>query len=556
MWNRIRGNARPAMRPAPIFFGKDTSFAISAPTRRASVTGTPGARSSHLSPLIDAARSGARALRALPRRLAALSLAAGLAAPGAISAAAAAADAPAASPFERPAQTTADTQPVGNLEQTIPGFLQSPYGPPSFGAPYGTTHAFGDWGGVQPWLQNHGVYVALSLYEGISGNVSGGKKQSYTLAGQVGGTIDIDWQKLLGAGDWANDLWLHTLAVNGNGQNLSRLFGDNGNQVQQIYGARGNVVAHLVWAYFEKSWLHHKVDLAAGWIPTGTFFNNSPWVCSFMNVWLCGNVTPTKYLTSGRDWPSGNIGTVLRVMPTNHFYVMGGLFAVSPHSYNGGISGWAWGQDNLGKLGTEVELGWLPEFGRDHLVGHYKIGFLYDNSRYSDLYEGVNGQPWISTGLPARRHSGQTSAWVLADQMLIRHGEGPMNGLVLAGQYSYADGRTSQMNHHLVAALLDTGFLWGRPLDSVGINFQWANFSRSATLAQEAALAAGVPFQGANFGTPYGIQGHEDIYEAFYSVHLMTGVSIQPDFQYVNHVGGTTVFKDAVVLSTAISALF
>ncbi|GBQ29205.1 carbohydrate-selective porin B [Gluconacetobacter sacchari DSM 12717] len=461
----------------------------------------------------------------------------------------------AAWPFQREAQT-ANTQPIGSLEQTIPGFLQSPYGPPSFGAPYGTTHAFGDWGGVQPWLQNHGVYVALGLYEGISGNVSGGKRQSYTLAGQVGATVDIDWQKLLGAGAWSDDLWLHTLAVNGNGQNLSRLFGDNGNQVQQIYGARGNVVAHLVWAYFEKSWLHHKVDLAAGWIPTGTFFNNSPWVCSFMNVWLCGNVTPTKYLAGGRDWPSGNIGTVLRLMPNPQVYVMGGLFAVSPHSYNGGISGWAWGQDNLGKLATEVEVGWIPEFGPNHLIGHYKVGALYDNSRYDDLYDDGHGQPWIVTGRLPRRQSGQTSVWVLADQMLIRNGEGPMNGLVLTGQYSYADGKTSQMNHHLVAALLDTGALWGRPLDSVGINVQWANFSRSAILSQEAAAAHGLPFRGANFGTPYGIQGHETIYEAFYSVHLMTGVSLQPDFQYVNHVGGTTVFKDAVVLSTVVSALF
>jgi len=83
---------------------------------------------------------------------------------------------------------------MANLQQTIPGFLQSPYGAPSFGAPYGTTHALGDWGGIQPWLQKHGVYVALALYEGISGNVSGGRKKTYTVAGQVGSTVDIDFR--------------------------------------------------------------------------------------------------------------------------------------------------------------------------------------------------------------------------------------------------------------------------------------------------------------------------------------------------------------------------
>lgn len=437
------------------------------------------------------------------------------------------------------------------LRQEIPGFMHSPYGPPSFGAPYGGAHMFGDWGGVQPWLQKHGIYFALNVYESLSGNPWGGKTQSETVAGQVGSTLDIDWQKLLNAGKWSEDFWLHMLVVNGHGRNLSANFGDNGNQVQQIYGARGNVVAHLVWAYLEKAWLNRKVDLAVGWMPTGTFFNNSPYVCDFMNVWLCGNVTPTKYLVSGRDWPSGNIGAVLRVMPRNDVYVMGGLFAVSPHSYNGGISGWAWAQSGLGKLGTEVEAGWIPSLGRNHLVGHYKVGVLYDNSRYDDLYQDINGRPWVVTGDPARKQSGQTSVWVIADQMLLRHGPGETNGLVLAGQYSYASGQTSQIKNHFVAALIDTGALWHRPSDSYGVNFQWAEFSHSAIRSQEAAYDAGLPLPGGNFGTPYGIQGHETIYEAFYSFNVMTGMNIQPDFQYVNHVGGSTRFKDAVVFSTA-----
>ncbi|TCS31242.1 carbohydrate porin [Acidomonas methanolica] len=448
-----------------------------------------------------------------------------------------------------------EVEPYPGQVPLIPGFLQSPYGPPSFGPPYGTTHLLGDWGGVQPWLQKHGVYVALADYESISGNPIGGKRQTYTDAGQVGATVDVNWGKIF-HGDWAHEFWLHTLVVNGHGRNLSRAFGDNGNQVQQIYGARGNVVAHLVWAYFEKAWWRRRVDWSVGFIPTGTFFNNSPWVCNFMNVWLCGNVTPTKYLNGGRDWPSGNIGTVLRVMPTPHLYVMGGLFAVSPHAYNGGISGWAWGQDGLGKLATEVEIGWIPEFGRDKLIGHYKVGALYDNSRYKNLYEDAYGTSAIAAGLPNRTESGQSSFWAIADQMLVRNGDGPMNGLIVGGYWSYADGKTSQIKNHLVGVVMDTGKMWGRPLDMVGFMVQWAQFSRSAILAQEAAAERGLPLPGANFGMPYGIQGHETTYEAFYNAHVLNGLNLQPDFQYVNHIGGTTVFKDAAVFSLALNVLF
>ena len=438
------------------------------------------------------------------------------------------------------------------LKPTIPGFLRSPYGPPSFGAPYGTTHAFGDWWGAQPWLQKHGIYFAVNIYEGISGNPVGGKRQSHTLAGQVGSTLDLQFEKLLNAGEWSRDLWLHMLVVNGNGQNLSRLMGDNGNQVQQIYGARGNVVAHLVWAYFEKSMLENRLDVSVGWIPPGTFFNNSPWVCSFMNVWLCGNVTPGKYLNGGRDWPSGNAGGVVRYMPRPDVYIMGGAFAVSPHSYNGGISGWSWAQSGISQVSTEYEVGWIPEFGRNHLIGHYKVGGMYDTSRYERLYEGYT--KGTNLGAPTQNfHGRQESIWVMADQMLLRHGKGDSNGLVLAGYYNWASGKTSQINNHLVGAILDTGWYWHRPLDSWGINVQWASFSRSAIRAQEAAAAAGQALPGWNFGAPYGIQGHETIYEAFYIFHVLTGFNLQPDFQYVNHLGGSTRYKDAAVLSLAMT---
>ncbi|KON64378.1 porin B precursor [Komagataeibacter europaeus] len=449
-----------------------------------------------------------------------------------------------------------ETQPTTPFYETIPGFLRAPYGPPSFGPPYGTTHMLGDWGGIQPWLQKRGLYVALDVYEDLAGNVMGGKKRDYSVAGQVGTTLDVDWDTVLHSRPWTKDLWLHMLVVNGHGRNLSRLFGDNSNQVQQIYGSRGNVLAHLVWAYFEKAWFDRRVDLSVGWIPTGVFFQNSPWVCNFMNVWLCGGGAPTKFLRGGRGWPSGNIGGILRVMPMKELYVMGGLFAVSPHNYNGGISGWSWAQDGLGRLSTQVEIGWLPAFGRSHLAGHYKLGVMYDNSRYDDLYEDIHGDPWVLTGLPARRQSGQTSVWVIADQMLVRRGPGEMNGLILGGYYAYASGQTSQIKHSFMAVLMDTGALWHRPLDSVGIAFLWAGFSRSAILSQEAAATHGLALPGANFGIPYGIQGHETIYEAYYGFHIVEGLSIKPDFQYVNHVGGTTVFRDAVVFSTAMNVAF
>ncbi|KGB22693.1 carbohydrate porin [Acetobacter pomorum] len=420
---------------------------------------------------------------------------------------------------------------------------------PLFSAPYGKDHFFGNWWGAQPWLLNHGIHILADVHEELAGNFRGGRRKGVDNAGQVGVELDVDWGKLTNA-DIMKGFWTHMMVVNGHGRNLSTDYiGDSLGGVQQIYGARGNVVAHLVYLYGEHAFLHNHIDISAGWIPVGSFFAASPLFCMYMNVAMCGNPAPTKYTEGARDWPSGNLGFVARVMPTKQTYIMAGLFAVSPHAYNGGISGWAWAQDGLGKFSSPVEIGWLPSFGRNHLVGHYKAGFGYDNSKYKNLLNDVNGNAWVQTGAQPQYEAGRASAWFMADQMLMRNGDGPTNGLIALAGWMWSDGKTTAMSHHVWAGMTETGAAWGRPNDSVGAMFQWMTMSRASVLQQEAALAAGVPFPDNQWGKVWGIQTHENIYEVFYNAHVANSMSLQPDFQYINRPGGSTVFHDAAVMA-------
>ncbi|GBR00815.1 porin [Acetobacter oeni] len=421
--------------------------------------------------------------------------------------------------------------------------------PQQFSAPYGATHFLGDWWGAQPWLQNHGIHILVDIHEELAGNFRGGWRQGVTDAGQVGVETDIDWGRLTKA-KFMDGFWTHTMIVNGHGRNLSTQYiGDSIGGVQQIYGGRGNVVAHLVYMWGEKTFLHNRIDVSAGWIPVGSFFAASPLYCMFMNVAMCGNPAPNKYTEGNRDWPSGNLGFVVRVNPTSDTYIMAGLFAVSPHSYNGGISGWAWAQDGLGKFSSPVEIAWMPHFGRNKLDGHYKAGFSYDNSRYPDLYSDINGNSWQATGLAKRMHAGRASAWVQLDQMLVRNGDGPTNGLLALAGYMWTDGKTTAMAHHIWAGMVETGAPWGRPMDSVGVMYQWLGMSRTLLLQQESSLALGLPYQSNQWGPSWGLQTHENIYELFYNAHVAPGLTLQPDFQYINRPGGTTTFHDAAVMA-------
>ncbi len=192
---------------------------------------------------------------------------------------------------------------------------------------YGNPHLFGDWGGAQSWMQKRGIFLNIALNEEYMGNVTGGRTRDNVLAGQVAAELDIDWQKLAGF----QGFWTHLLVVNGHGRNFSSTLGDYVSNPEQIYGSRGNVVAHLVSMYADKTFLHDRVILSAGVIPTGTFFDFDALACNFMNVSVCGNFAPGKYAPGGRDWPSANIGAVLRVRPTERTYIMGG-FSPSAHT--------------------------------------------------------------------------------------------------------------------------------------------------------------------------------------------------------------------------------
>ena len=409
---------------------------------------------------------------------------------------------------------------------------------------YGNPHLFGDWAGAQTWLVKHGMYLNFAFNDEYMGNVTGGKTRDNVNSGQVAGELDIDWQQLAGV----KGLWTHMLVVNGFGRSFSDTLGDSVTNPEQIYGARGNVVAHLVSLYADKSFLNDRIILSLGDIPTGSFFAFDYTACSFMNVSVCSNFAPGKYVPGGRDWPSGNLGGVLRVRPTEHTYIMAGLFAVSPHNYNGGISGWSMAQSGLGKVSSQFEIGWMPEFGKQKLRGNYKIGMWYDNSRYPHLYEDIHGGSFQQTGLPRRYVAGMSTAWFMFDQMLVRNGPGLMNGLIAIGGAGYSQGNVVAMRDHEWIGLAESGTPWHRSSDQAGIMFQRMNMSRTVSRQQESSLALGLPFLPNQWGAVYGVQDWENVYEAFYSFHLMRATMLQFDFQYLQRPGATTTFHDAAIL--------
>ncbi len=419
---------------------------------------------------------------------------------------------------------------------------------PLFGSPFGADHLFGDLGGLRTRLQDRGIDINLDYLTENGGNVSGGRREAFASAGQVGLEINLDLGKLLG---WQGAAF-HSIVVNREGRNVSfDAIGDDLATVQEIYGGGGNVLAHLVYAYGEQSMLGNRLDLIAGWLPVGTFFASSPLYCDFMNVLFCGNPHPLPNYPGEEDWPQASFGTQLRALINPRIYLQLGLFSVDPDfgTGGGGSSGFAWADPRKSGVSIPVELGWVPVFGPQHLIGHYKVGYDHDTHRYADVLDNTRGLPQASFGGTFASED-RDDFYLLFDQMLLRQGPDPTNGIIVLGGWVHATQQVSPLTQHAFVATTTTGTSWGRPKDTLGASFQWIEMSGAFTRAEEIALEQGgtLPDTVDGFGRAYGPQNTEQMVELTYIAHVFHGVTLQPDFQYIIRPGATTNTPDAAVL--------
>ena len=402
-------------------------------------------------------------------------------------------------------------------------------------------HLFGDWGGIRTDLGKLGIDVLLNYTSETAGNVSGGTQRDLGYADQRAIEIDIDWQKLAGITGFAT----HFVAVNRAGSNASEGFGDNLLPAQEIYGAGGDVAVHLVYLYGEETLLRGRLDIAAGYWPTGTDFSASPLNCNFMQNGLCGNEKDIVGANSGfSSWPDATLGGRVRVKPTSDTYVQVGAWGNNPYLYTNpeDRSGWSIDASVYNGIEVPVEAAWEPAFGPSHLVGHYKLGFGYNSAPFASFESETPG----AAG-PEKRDRWQF--WAEADQMFIRQGKGDDAGVIGLLGFVHNTPQTMIYQNELYAGMVDQGFWHARPEDTIGLLFIYQTVSGQLTSAEQLDQEFGLPYSDSGTGVvATGVQTNEEVLEADYDIHVYRGVNLMPDFQYVIHPNAQTSIPSAVVL--------
>jgi porin len=173
--------------------------------------------------------------------------------------------------------------------------------------------------------------------------------------------------------------------------------------------------------------------------------------------------------------------------------------------------------------------------GDTGLLGNYKAGFWYDNSRFTDFTTAGFGKAPHTT-------RGSWGFYGLFDQVLVCFGEPDSNrGFGVTGSLIIAPNESiSQMPVFFTAGFLVRGAFASRPTDVGGFGMVYGHFSNDLQDAQRRAQ---------QFDPTVGMQSHEMALEWTYRLRFLgDSFFFQPDLQYIIRPGGTGQHANAVVI--------
>lgn len=389
-------------------------------------------------------------------------------------------------------------------------------------------HLLGDWAGVRTWLEDHGVTPTLTLVTDALGNPIGGARHGFRGASNLGLDLRFDLDRLVGLTGGSFDVSFSERF----GSSLSKEDIGNVFTVQQVFGGQTYRVVHV--AYQQTLW-DGRIELRVGRIAAGDDFLVSPYNYVFVQNGFDGNPVGVFFNAPGMTaYPNTTWGGRAKGMLTERSYVMAGLYNGDPSIRANEHHGADWSM--AGPLFAIVEAGYQVNGrpGDAGLLGNYKAGFWYDDSRYIDFTT-------VARGRDPRVSRGNWGIYGLFDQVLVRFGEpGSYRGVGVTGSVLVSpDQSISQMPFFFTAGLLVRGAFASRPTDVAGLGVVHGRFSDDLQDSQRRARRS---------DPSVGVQRHETALELTYRFSLRGGaLFFQPDLQYIVRPGGTGRIRDALV---------
>jgi porin len=382
-------------------------------------------------------------------------------------------------------------------------------------------HLLGDWHGLRTWLEGHGVTPGVTFVTDALGNPTGGVRQGFRGASNLGVDLRFDLEKLTGlAGASFQVSFSERFGSSLSAEDIGNVF-----TVQQVFGGQ---TYRIVDAAYQQRLLGDRIELRVGRIAAGDDFLVSPYNYVFVQNGFDGNPVGVFFNAPGMTaYPNATWGGVVKARPTERMYVMGGLYNGDPAIRANRHHGADWSMDGplfaIGEAGYQIN--GLPGDGGP--MGNYKAGFWYDDSQYLEFRGGGASR-------------GNWGLYGLFDQVLVRFGGDPNRGLGVTGSVLVSpDQSVSRMPFFSTAGVLVRGLFPSRPTDVGGVGVVFGQFSDDLRDSQRRAR---------QLDPTVGVQRYEIALELTYRFRFrQNALFFQPDLQYIIRPGGTGRIRDAFV---------
>ena len=383
-------------------------------------------------------------------------------------------------------------------------------------------HLFGDWGRQRSKLEEKGITPRLILVTDLAGNSRGGRSQGATAPSSVELSLFFDLEKIAGLKGGSilasfSERW---------GHNLSREHIGNTFSTQQIFGFQ---TWRVLDVSYQQKLFDNRVELRLGRFAAMDDFLVSPYNFGFMQNAFCGNPFGIILSAPGMSAYYGTWAALGKVKPTKRSYVMTGVYNGDPkvrenkyHGVNLSLHGPLFAITEAG-----YQINGLP--GDSQRLGNYKLGAWYDRSTLTNFDSGASKR-------------GSWGYYGLFDQVLVPFGAAGSNrGLGVFGSATVApNSRVQQLPLFVTAGVSARGLFDARPRDVLSIGVASGYFSEHLKRAQR---------NGRLLGPDGGVPDRETIVESTYRFDLRKGAYfIQPDLQFITRPGGTSPFKNTLVL--------
>lgn len=388
----------------------------------------------------------------------------------------------------------------------------------------------GDWNGQRTELKNQGYDFSVG-YTGEFASVldtdRSGKGEAYADQWTFGGNFDLN--KIMG---WIDTEAQVTITHRGGKalNNEATAMAPQFNQTQEVYG-RGQTW-RLTDLWIKTKFMDQKLDMKVGRFGIGEDF--ASFDCEFQNLALCGGQVANW---AGDQWYNGPVSQwALRVRYNiqPELFVQTGIYERNTVNANATkpSDGFNLSTDGSDGVVIPVEVVWQPAqlIPALALPGEYHAGYFkgtVDTQNVAVDYSQLN----VSADFDASNH--KWAAWISGKQQLTVHQGDTSRGLILMGQATFYDNKTSAYKNAQNIALTYKGPFNARSKDEIGIGLGRIGVNKNAII----------------FNYMVDQQSFDDEFDAeiYYGLKAASWLTVRPNIQYIKNIGANKAYGDAWV---------